>query len=191
MSVHVQEAVNESEPSGEIASHRKESKFFLPIPEAVETIANIGNVIFWNPHKKWYEVLDGPRFEEQFNALRCIRGKRKAGAIDRPFARMHVYFDLIKGERWAGAGTAFRPKAPTFNVQTDPDRTSAEYRLTSSTTECFSGQNKFQKTSGHECIMGAEGPRNLQSLQFSTPLGVILCVINMPPEITKSLAWSK
>jgi hypothetical protein len=83
---------------------------FLRVPDVVSRLATEGCVLSWNKISNWFEVLDGPLFEEQFNAMRCIRGKRKAGAADRPFARMHVYFELVRGDRWACTGSAFRAK---------------------------------------------------------------------------------
>jgi hypothetical protein len=104
-----EDATNESD-AGDYTRHVKDLKPFLPIPEAVDFIAKIGKVLCWNSQKKWFVVLDGPRFEEQFNAMRPVRGKRKADA------RMHVYFDLVRGEKWAGTGSAFRPKAHSYNA---------------------------------------------------------------------------
>ena len=84
--------------------------FFLRIPDVVRYLAKTGKVICWDVDKYWFEVLDGPSFEEEFNALRCIRGKRKASAPDRPFARMHIFFELVRGDRWSSTGSTFRPK---------------------------------------------------------------------------------
>ncbi len=60
---------------------------FLRLPELVDLLAREGQVLRWHELCSWYEVLDGPLFEEKFNALRCTRGKRKEQAVDRPFAR--------------------------------------------------------------------------------------------------------
>ena len=87
-----------------------QNRAMMRLPEVIQTIANNVNVLWWNERERWYEVLDGPRFEEQFNALRLTRGKRKAEAVDRPFARMHVHFELLRGDKWAGTGSAFRPR---------------------------------------------------------------------------------
>ena len=84
----------------------------MRLPEVIQTIASDANILWWNKGDSWYEVLDGPRFEERFNSLRLTRGKRKAEAIDRPFARMHVHFELLRGDKWAGTGSAFRPRVP-------------------------------------------------------------------------------
>ena len=60
---------------------------FLRLPELVDVLAKEGQVLRWDESCSWYEVLDGPLFEDRFNSLRCTRGKRKEQAIDRPFAR--------------------------------------------------------------------------------------------------------
>ena len=72
------------------AGHLKPA--FLRLPELVDLLAKEGRVLRWDESNSWYEVLDGPSFEEKFNALRCTRGKRKEQAADRPFAR---YFSRI------------------------------------------------------------------------------------------------
>ncbi len=64
---------------------------FLRLPELVDLLAKEGQVLRWNELCSWYEVLDGPLFEEKFNALRCTRGKRKEQAVDRPFARLEHF----------------------------------------------------------------------------------------------------
>jgi hypothetical protein len=101
----------------------------LRLPELVDVLAKEGQVLRWDENLNWYEVLDGPLFEEKFNSLRCTREKRKEQAADRPFARyqpvtstrrlfsltvtcprrMHNYYVLVRGGRWAGTGSAFRP----------------------------------------------------------------------------------
>ena len=100
--------------------NRFENRAYLRPPEAVLTLANDGDVLFWNSQNEWFEVIDGRKFEEEFDALRCVRAKRKAGAVNRPFARMHVYFDLVKGEKWASTGSAFRPRHSFFQVFLSP-----------------------------------------------------------------------
>jgi hypothetical protein len=59
----------------------------LRLPELVDVLAKQGQVLRWDDDHNWYEVLDGPLFEERFNELRCTREKRKEQAADRPFAR--------------------------------------------------------------------------------------------------------
>ncbi len=59
----------------------------LRLPELVDVLAKEGQVLRWDENLNWYEVLDGPLFEERFNSLRCTREKRKEQAADRPFAR--------------------------------------------------------------------------------------------------------
>ena len=83
----------------------------LKIPELIDRLAKTGEFLRWDHSKNWYEVMDGREFEIKFNELRCIRGKRKENAADRPFARMHIHFVLVRGEKWAGTGSAFRPKS--------------------------------------------------------------------------------
>ena len=51
---------------------------------------------------------------ERFNQLREIRQKHKDGAVERPFSRMHNFFILERGEKWAKTGTTFRPKHPQY-----------------------------------------------------------------------------
>ena len=82
----------------------------LSLPDIMQEIARSGDVLAWNSEYEWYEVLDGEGFERQVNSMRPIRGKRKAEAADRPFARMHMHFELVRGGKWAGKGSAFRPK---------------------------------------------------------------------------------
>ena len=89
------------------------------MPEIVDVLAREGQALRWNENASWYEVLNGAMFEEKFNGLRCTRGKRKEQAVDRPFARMHTYFVLVRGEKWAGTGSAFRPKATGTTVPVD------------------------------------------------------------------------
>ena len=83
----------------------------MRLPELIAALANEGEVLRWDPSQNWYEVIDGPRFEERYNALRCRRERRKEDAVYRPFARMHTYFTLLRGEKWAGTGSAFRPRS--------------------------------------------------------------------------------
>ncbi len=83
----------------------------LKLPDLIDKLAKEGDVIKWDTEKKWFEVIDAKGFECKFNALRCIRGKRKENTADRPFARMHIHFALVRGEKWAGMGSAFRPKS--------------------------------------------------------------------------------
>ena len=87
---------------------------FLRLPELIDTLAKDEKALRWDPTQSWFEVMDGPLFEEKFNALRCIRGKRREDAVDRPFARMHIHFVLARGDKWAGTGSAFRPKGETI-----------------------------------------------------------------------------
>jgi hypothetical protein len=83
----------------------------MRLPELIAALAREGEVLRWDLNQEWYEVIDGPRFEERYNALRCRRERRKEEAVYRPFARMHTYFTLMRGEKWAGTGSAFRPRS--------------------------------------------------------------------------------
>ena len=60
---------------------------FLRIPELVTLMAKEGKALRWDAERNWFEVLNGPLFEENFNEWRCTREKRKEQAADRPFAR--------------------------------------------------------------------------------------------------------
>jgi hypothetical protein len=90
----------------------------MRLPELIAALASEGEVLRWDSPNEWYEVIDGPRFEERFNALRCRRERRKEESVYRPFARMPTYFTLMRGEKWAGTGTAFRPRMKTGDVLT-------------------------------------------------------------------------
>ena len=81
------------------------------LPDLIAALAREGRALRWDAACGWYEVLDGPLFEARFDAHRRKRGKRRGDAPDRPFARMHAHFVLARGERWAGTGSAFRPKS--------------------------------------------------------------------------------
>ena len=56
-------------------------------------------------------------FHDRFNELRRVRNKDKSGGSDRPFSRMHNFFALASGEKWARTGTKFRP----LNAKGFPD----------------------------------------------------------------------
>ncbi len=46
------------------------------------------------------QVVDGTLFERRFDELRRKRD-RDDGGNGRPFSRMHKYYSLLAGERWA------------------------------------------------------------------------------------------
>ena len=50
-------------------------------------------------------VLDGGKFEDRFNQLRKVRQKHKNGTVERPFSRMHNFYLLEQGDKWAKTGT--------------------------------------------------------------------------------------
>jgi hypothetical protein len=93
----------------------------LKLPDLIAQLAQEAEVLVWDDLNQWYEVINSQGFEARFNALRYIRGKRNEDAADRPFARMHVHFVLVRGERWAGHGSAFRPKSKALKHESKPD----------------------------------------------------------------------
>jgi len=54
----------------------------------------------WDVATNCYEVTDGGLFERRFDELRRKRD-RDDGSNGRPFSRMHKYYKLAMGERWA------------------------------------------------------------------------------------------
>ena len=54
----------------------------------------------WDIATSCYEVVDGEMFERRFDELRRKRD-RDDGSNGRPFSRMHKYYKLQSGERWA------------------------------------------------------------------------------------------
>ncbi|EKX54790.1 hypothetical protein GUITHDRAFT_99441 [Guillardia theta CCMP2712] len=86
----------------------------LPLPEVIQKLVKENDVLRWDNIQKCYQVLDGERFKERFNQLREIRQKHKDGAVERPFSRMHNFYILERGEKWAKTGTTFRPKHPQY-----------------------------------------------------------------------------
>jgi hypothetical protein len=95
----------------------------LKLPDLIAQLAQEAEVLVWDDLNQWYEVIDSQGFEARFNALRYIRGKRNEEAADRPFARMHVHFVLVRGEKWAGNGSAFRAKSKAlkYEAKTEPN----------------------------------------------------------------------
>lgn len=51
-------------------------------------------------------MLDGGKFEDRFNQLRKVRQKHKNGTVERPFSRMHNFYVLDRGDKWAKTGAA-------------------------------------------------------------------------------------
>jgi hypothetical protein len=94
----------------EAGSKSKGTQPVMKLPGLIEKLAQEAEVLIWDSSHQWYEVIDSHGFESRFNLLRSIRGKRNEVAADRPFARMHQHFVLVRGEKWAGHGSAFRPK---------------------------------------------------------------------------------
>ena len=100
--------------SDEMESNHQ-SQQILKLPDLIAKLAQEAEVLIWDDLNQWFEVIDSQGFEARFNALRYVRGKRNEDAADRPFARMHVHFVLVRGEKWAGNGSAFRAKSKALN----------------------------------------------------------------------------
>eukprot|EP00291_Cryptomonas_curvata_P026467 CAMPEP_0172156986 /NCGR_PEP_ID=MMETSP1050-20130122/3533_1 /TAXON_ID=233186 /ORGANISM="Cryptomonas curvata, Strain CCAP979/52" /LENGTH=493 /DNA_ID=CAMNT_0012826151 /DNA_START=197 /DNA_END=1679 /DNA_ORIENTATION=+ len=81
----------------------------LSLPDVVKHLLKESGILRWDPHEGTYEVLNGEKFESRFNELRRVRNKEKTGGSERPFSRMHNFFVLASGEKWARTGTKFRP----------------------------------------------------------------------------------
>jgi hypothetical protein len=62
----------------------------------------------WDHASCCYEVIDGALFERRFHELRRKRD-RDDGSNGRPFSRMHKYYKLQAGERWAKQVGSARP----------------------------------------------------------------------------------
>ena len=144
-------------------------RFNLGLEEVVSAISQDEKILRWNPVSSWFEVVNGFLFKQQFNALRCIRGKRNDQAMDRPFARMHVYFDLVRGDKWAGTGSAFRPKQFS-NFQY---LSSSQKRLGNPPSDTYFAATKppAQIRLDELCTTSEDGcmERSLQPCELSTP----------------------
>jgi hypothetical protein len=68
---------------------------------SVHYLAPFGSVRFNYPTDNIFLI--------RFNELRRVRNKEKTGVSERPFSRMHNFFVLASGEKWARTGTKFRP----------------------------------------------------------------------------------
>jgi hypothetical protein len=82
----------------------------LSLTELINMLSNEQHGIRYDDTLNYYEVTDGTIFVEKFNSLRCTRRKRRDEGLDRPFARMHLFFVLIRGDKWGATGSAFRAK---------------------------------------------------------------------------------
>ena len=58
----------------------------------------------WDIATSCYEVVDGEMFERRFDELRRKRD-RDDGSNGRPFSRMHNFYILERGDKWAKTGT--------------------------------------------------------------------------------------
>jgi len=83
----------------------------LLLPDAVKRVCDEGVGLRWDHEASCYEVVDGAMFEKRFDELRRKRD-RDDGSNGRPFSRMHKYYKLEAGERWAKTGARFSPKSP-------------------------------------------------------------------------------
>ncbi|EKX39692.1 hypothetical protein GUITHDRAFT_154346, partial [Guillardia theta CCMP2712] len=83
----------------------------LLLPDAVQRICEEGQALRWDQVHGCYEVIDGELFSQRFDELRRKRD-RDDGSNGRPFSRMHKYYKLESGERWAKTGARFTPKNP-------------------------------------------------------------------------------
>lgn len=83
----------------------------LLLPDVVHNICLEGQALRWDHSANCYEVINGALFERRFDELRRKRG-RDDGSHGRPFSRMHKYYHLPNGERWAKTGVRFSPKDP-------------------------------------------------------------------------------
>mmetsp|Transcript_67022 Transcript_67022/g.153839 ORF Transcript_67022/g.153839 Transcript_67022/m.153839 type:complete len:487 (+) Transcript_67022:93-1553(+) len=89
----------------------------LPLPEVVMQLVKDPTILQWDAGQRCYIVIDGERFEEKFNQMRKMRQKKakpSAAEHSRPFSRMHNFFILDRGDKWAKTGTSFRPKSSKF-----------------------------------------------------------------------------
>jgi len=62
--------------------------------------SRLAQALQWDFESGCYEVVDGELFERRFDELRRKRD-RDDGSNGRPFSRMHKYYKLQFGERWA------------------------------------------------------------------------------------------
>jgi hypothetical protein len=93
----------------------------LSLTELITMLATEQHGIRFDEVQHFYEITDGPMFVDKFNSLRCTRRKRRDEGLDRPFARMHLFFVLIRGDKWGATGSAFRAK--TESTGQPPPRT--------------------------------------------------------------------
>lgn len=134
---------DEGSPDEEDDSEHKAKAGFLRLPDVIDKLASEKQVLIFDNDAQLYVVKDGPGFESQFNDLRYTRGKKSEGASNRPFSRMHTYFVLVRGERWAGTGSAFKAKdaakvvppgdmvqAANINVTLMPSNETAGFQVT-------------------------------------------------------------
>jgi hypothetical protein len=113
-----QPAIQVTKRKGNVDDHDKDldetGSGRMRLPEVVSTLDAEGRVLKWSEALGAFVVLDGAGFEQRFNELRYVRSKQVGipSAHQRPFSRMHAYFVLIRGGKWAATGSAFKFKDP-------------------------------------------------------------------------------
>ena len=137
---------------------RKAVPSSLRLPDLIERLAQESEVLVWDDSNRWYKVIDSQGFQEKFNALRCTRAKRNEDAANRPFARMHIHFVLVRGERWAGNGSAFRPKTEMLEPIHTPK---TETQLETTQDASVLNESSLPLSKGIGCTRGQEpeGPQ--------------------------------
>jgi hypothetical protein len=90
----------------------------LRLTDAIDKLAAEEVVLKFDSVTQLYIVLDGAGFEARFDEVRCTRAKRSEASNSRPFSRMHSHYSLVRGEKWAKTGSAFRAK----DAAQDPSR---------------------------------------------------------------------
>lgn len=144
----------------------------LSLPDVVRRLLAEPDVLRWDPIEGVYEVMDGDKFESRFNELRRVRNKEKTGA-ERPFSRMHNFFALASGEKWARAGTRFRPLNYKGFPESMPNAkgsraSKAEILNPAASDSYFSAQTKPSPSLSavSDSSWSRDSPRNLKSYEY-------------------------
>jgi len=119
-------AAETGSPGGsEESEKQKKNNGVVGLTELIDKIAAEKTALRFDDETKLYEVVDGPAFEARFQELRRTRSKRTNETATRPFSRMHVHYAIVRGERWAGTGTAFRAKDAVVDDFLDTEKIQA------------------------------------------------------------------
>jgi len=154
----------------------------LPLPDVVQKLLRERNCLRWDAVYRYYEVIDGNKFEERFNQLRKVRQKHKNGAVERPFSRMHNFFVLEKGDKWAKTGTVFRPKSNKF---APPQEVAFPAPVSNPLSELAARATSEQESQwGMSVLSGACTMASLAAA--STPNGQTIPPIHMPIRTTQN-----